>query len=327
MCGYDTAMRWLVALLVLTASHCWAQYPSRPVRLIVGFVPGGATDIVARIMAQWLTERLGHPVVVENKPGAGSNIAAQTAINSPPDGYTLLFVSTASAINATFYEQLPFNFLRDVAPVAALVRTPNVIVVHPSLPVRTVADFIAYAKANPGKLNYAAPGGGSQTQLAAEWLKILSATKMTFVPYKGSAPAVADLVAGHVDLMFNEGTGALPYVLSHQIKTYAVLANTRWFAAPDVPTSDELGVPGINISFWHGLWVPTGTPQEVVNKLNAAVAAALADATVRKRLTDIGQEIVTRDKQTPEALHVFHKAEIEKWWPIIKGANIRAESR
>jgi tripartite-type tricarboxylate transporter receptor subunit TctC len=150
-------------------------------------------------------------------------------------------------------------------------------------------------------------------------------TRFQFVPYRGGGPAVQDEVAGHVDLMFNEGTGALPYVLSHQIKTYAVLAKTRWFAAPDVPTSDELGVPGINISFWHGLWVPTGTPQEIVNKLNAALAAALADATVRKRLTDIGQEIVPRDKQTPEALHAFHKAEIEKWWPIIKGANIRAE--
>jgi len=192
-------------------------------------------------------------------------------------------------------------------------------------PADDLKALIAWLKANPDKASAATVGVGSASHVSAVYFQRATNTHFQFVPYRGGGPAVQDEVAGHVDLMFNEGTGALPYVRSGEVKTYAVLAKTRWFAAPDIPTSDELGVPGINISFWHGLWVPKGTPNEIVLKLNAAVVDALADATVRKRLTNIGQEIFPRDKQTPEALYAFHKAETEKWWPMIKAAQIRAE--
>jgi tripartite-type tricarboxylate transporter receptor subunit TctC len=265
--------------------------------------------------------------VVENVTGAGGSIGVGRAARAAPDGYTISIGNWLSHVGASAVYPVQYDVLKDFAAVSLLTNSPMLITARKDFPANDLKALIAWLKANPDKATAATVGAGSAAHVSGVYFQRATDTRFQFVPYRGGGPAVQDEVAGHVDLMFNEGTGALPYVLSHQIKTYAVLAKTRWFAAPDVPTSDELGVPGINISFWHGLWVPPGTPQEIVTKLNTAVAAALADATVRKRLTDIGQEIVPPDKQTPEALHAFHKAEIDKWWPIIKAANIKAESR
>jgi len=302
-------------------------YPSRPVTIIVPVPPGGVADPIARILADHLTVALGQPVVVENVTGAGGSIGVGRAARAAPDGYTISIGNWLSHVGASAVYPVQYDVLKDFAAVALLTNSPVLITARKDFPANDLKELIAWLKANPDRATAATVGAGSAAHVSGVYFQRATGTRFQFVPYRGGGPAVQDEVAGHVDLMFNEGTGALPYVLSHQIKTYAVLAHTRWFAAPDVPTSDELGVPGVNISFWHGLWVPTGTPQEVVDKLNAAVAAALADATVRKRLTDIGQEIFPRDKQTPEALHAFHTAEAEKWWPIIKAAKIRAESR
>src|SRR5262245_43668436 len=272
-------------------------YPTRPVTIIVPVPPGGVADPIARILADHLTVTLGQPVVVENVTGAGGSIGVGRAARAAPDGHTVSIGNWMSHVGASAVYPVQYDVL----------------------------ELIAWLKANPDKATAATVGAGSASQSSGVYFQRATGTRFQFVPYRGGGPAIQDEVAGHVDLMFNEATVALPYVLSRQIKTYAVLSKTRWFASPDIPTSEELGVPGINISFWHGLWVPKGTPKEMVVKLNAALVAALADPTVRKRLTDIGQEIFPSDKQTPEALHAFHKAETEKWWPIIKAAGIKAE--
>jgi len=228
-------------------------------------------------------------------------------------------------VGASAVYPVQYDVLMDFEAVSLLTNSPILITARKDFPANDLKELIAWLKANPDKATAATVGPGSASQVSGVYFQRTTGTRFQFVPYRGGGPAVQDEVAGHVDLMFNEATGALPYVLSRQVKTYAVLAKTRWFAAPEIPTSEELGVPGINISLWHGLWVPKGTPKEIVVKLNGAVVAALADPTVRKRLTDIGQEIFPRDKQTSEALHAFHEAETEKWWPIIKAAGIKAE--
>jgi tripartite-type tricarboxylate transporter receptor subunit TctC len=300
-------------------------YPSRPVTIIVPVLPGGVDDPIARILADHLTVTLGEPVVVENVTGAGGSIGVGRAARAAPDGYTLSIGNWLSHVGASAVYPVQYDVLKDFEPVSLLTNSPILITARKDFPANDLKELIAWLKANPDKATAATVGAGSASQVSGVYFQRATGTRFQFVPYRGGGPAVQDEVAGHVDLMFNEGTGARPYVLSHQIKAYAVLAKRRWFAAPDIPTSEELGVPGIHISFWHGLWVPKDTPKEIVAKLNATVVDALADATVRKRLTDIGQEIFPRDQQTPEALYAFHQAETEKRWPIIKAAGIKAQ--
>jgi tripartite-type tricarboxylate transporter receptor subunit TctC len=300
-------------------------YPLRPLTIIVPVPPGGVADPIARILADHLTVTLGQPVVVENVSGAGGSIGVSRAARAAPDGYTISIGNWLSHVGASAVYPVQYDVLKDFEAVSLLTNSPILITARKDFPANDLKELIAWLKANPDKASAATVGPGSASHVSGVYFQRTTGTRFQFVPYRGGGPAVQDEVAGHVDLMFNEGTGALPYVLSRQIKTYAVLAKARWFAAPDIPTSEEVGVPGINISFWHGLWVPKGTPKEIVAKLNAAVVAALADPTVRKRLTDIGQEMFPRDKQTPEALHAFHKAETEKWWPIIRAAGIKGE--
>jgi tripartite-type tricarboxylate transporter receptor subunit TctC len=300
-------------------------YPSRPITVIVPVPPGGVADPIARILADRLTMTLGQPVVVENVSGAGGSIGVSRAARAAPDGYTLSIGNWLSHVGASAVYPVQYDVLNDFEAVSLLTNSPIVMTARKDFPADDLKALIAWLKANPDKASAATVGVGSASHVSAVYFQRATNTHFQFVPYRGRGPAVQDEVAGHVDLMFNEATGALPYVRSGEVKTYAVLAKTRWFAAPDIPTSDELGVPGVNISFWHGLWVPKGTPNEIVLKLNATVVDALADATVRRRLTNIGQEIFPRDKQTPEALYAFHRAETEKWWPIIKGANIKAQ--
>jgi len=300
-------------------------YPTRPITIIVPVPPGGVADPIARILADRLTMTLGQPVVVENVTGAGGSIGVSRAARAAPDGYTLSIGNWLSHVGASAVYPVQYDVLNDFEAVSLLTNSPIVMTARKDFPAGDLKALIAWLKANPDKASAATVGVGSASHVSAVYFQRATNTHFQFVPYRGGGPAVQDEVAGHVDLMFNEATGALPYVRSGEVKTYAVLATTRWFAAPDIPTSDELGVPGVNISFWHGLWVPKGTPNEIVLKLNATVVDALADATVRKRLTNIGQEIFSRDKQTPEALYAFHKAETEKWWPMIKAAQIRVE--
>ena len=300
-------------------------YPSRPITIIVPVPPGGVADPIARILADHLTVTLGQPVVVENVTGAGGSIGVARAARAAPDGYTVSIGNWLSHVGASAVYPVQYDVLNDFEAVSLLTNSPILITARKDFPANTLKELIAWLKANPDAASVATVGAGSASHVSGVYFQRATDTRFQFVPYRGGGPAVQDEVAGHVDLMFNEATGALPYVLSGQIKTYAVLAKTRWFAAPQIPTSEEMGVPGINISFWHGLWVPKGTPTEIVLKLDAAIVDALAAPTVRKRLTDIGQEIFPRDKQTPEALYAFHKAETEKWWPIIKGAGIKNE--
>ena len=315
-----------VAALPAVSRMAWAQaYPTRPITIIVPVPPGGVADPIARILADRLTMTLGQPVVVENVTGAGGSIGVSRAARAAPDGYTLSIGNWLSHVGASAVYPVQYDVLKDFEAVSLLTNSPILITARKDFPANDLKELIAWLKANPDKATAATVGPGSASQVSGVYFQRATGTRFQFVPYRGGGPAVQDEVAGHVDLMFNEATGALSYVLSHQVKTYAVLAKTRWFAAPEIPTSEELGVPGVNISFWHGLWVPKGTPSEIVVKLNVAVVAALADPTVRKRLTDIGQEIFPRDQQTPEALHAFHEAETEKWWPIIKAAGIKAE--
>ena len=300
-------------------------YPSRPITIIVPVPPGGVADPIARILADRLTVTLGQPVVVENVTGAGGSIGVARAARAAPDGYTVSIGNWLSHVGASAVYPVQYDVLRDFEAVSLLTNSPILITARKDFPANDLNELIAWLKANPNTASVATVGAGSASHVSGVYFARATDTRFQFVPYRGGGPAVQDEVAGHVDLMFNEATGALPYVLSGQIKTYAVLAKTRWFAAPQIPTSEEMGVPGINISFWHGLWVPKGTPTEIVLKLDAAIVDALDDPTVRKRLTDIGQEIFPRDRQTPEALYAFHKAETERWWPIIKGAGIRNE--
>jgi tripartite-type tricarboxylate transporter receptor subunit TctC len=324
--------RWLLSLgasaatLPIFSPIAGAQvYPSRPITIIVPVPPGGVADPVARILADHLTVTLGQPVVVENVTGAGGSIGVGRAARAAPDGYTLSIGNWLSHVGASAVYPVQYDVLNDFEPVSLLTNSPILITARKDFPANDLNELIAWLKANPDKATCATVGPGGAGHVSAVYFQRATGTRFQFVPYRGGGPAIQDEIAGHVDLMFNEATGARPYVLSREIKTYAVLAKSRWFAAPDIPTGEELGVSGINISFWHGLWVPKGTPKDIVVKLNAAVVAALADPTVRKRLTDIGQEIFPRDKQTADALYAFHREETEKWWPIIRGTGIKSE--
>jgi tripartite-type tricarboxylate transporter receptor subunit TctC len=300
-------------------------YPSRPIMMIVPLATGGSTDVIARIMAEGMRAALGQPVIVENVTGAGGTIGVGRVARATPDGYTLGIgqVST-NGFNGAVY-QLPYDLVKDLDPVALLTIAPMWLVGKAALPAGNVKELVAWLKANPDKASMAAVGWGGASHLCGVYFQSHTGTRFAFVPYRGAAPANQDLIAGQIDLFCPEASNSLPLVKSGKVKAFAVLAKTRWFAAPDVPTIDEAGLPGLYIPFWHGLFVPAGTPRDIVGKLNAAAVAALADPALRQRLVDMGQEIPPREQQTPAALAAFQKAEIEKWWPIIRAANVKAE--
>jgi tripartite-type tricarboxylate transporter receptor subunit TctC len=297
------------------------DYPTRPIRLVIGFPPGGGADVVGRIMARWLSERLGQQVIVENKPGAGMNIATQTVINSAPDGYTLLWVGTSNAVNATLYQNLPFNFLRDIVPVAGLVMYPIVMEVNPSLPVKSLPEFIAFAKANPAKISMASFGVGTSSHLAGELFKAMTAVNLIHVPYRGGAPMVNDLLGGQVEVAFDVVSNSLPHIRSGALRALAVTTTTRLEALPDVPAIAET-VPGYEALAWTGIGVPNGTPNWIVEKLNREINAGLTDPGIEARLAEL---IITPMIFTPADFGIYVASETEKWGKVIRAANIKAE--
>jgi tripartite-type tricarboxylate transporter receptor subunit TctC len=300
-------------------------YPSRPITMIVPFPAGGATTTLARVLAEHMKETLGQPVVVENVGGAGGSIGVSRSARAAPDGYLLSFGNWASHVGAGAVYPVAYDALTDFEPVARVADTPLWVVARKSLPANDLKELIAWLKANPEKASAATVGPGSGSHLCGIYIQNNTGTRFQFVPYRGGAPAIQDLVAGQVDMMCDMSSNSLPHVRGGQIKALAVMSKSRWFGAPDVPTVDEMGVPGVYVSFWHGLWVPKGTPADIVARLNGAVVTALADPTVRQRFADQGQEIPPRDQQTSQALAAYHDADIDRWWPLIKAANIKAE--
>jgi len=296
-------------------------YPARPVRWIVGFAPGGGNDIVARLMGQWLSEHLGQPFVIENRPGAGTNIATEAVVNAAPDGYTLLFVAPSAAINATLYEKLNFNFIRDIAPIAGIMRIPNVMVVNPSVPAQTVPEFIAYAKANPGKVNMASPGVGTSVHLSGELFKLMTGVDMIHVPYKGSAPSLTDLLGGQVQVTFATMPSSIEYIRAGRLRALAVTTAERSPALPEVPTVGEF-VPGYEVSTWYGVCARVGTPVEVIDKINSGINAGLADPAMKARLADLGGITIAG---SPDDFGKLITNETEKWGKVIRAANIKPE--
>jgi tripartite-type tricarboxylate transporter receptor subunit TctC len=303
------------------AARAADPYPTRPVHWIVPFPPGGATDVVARIVGQWLSEHLGQQVVIDNRGGAGGNIATQSVINAAPDGYTVLLVPTSSAINATLYESLPFNFLKDIAPVAGLVRSPNVMEVNLSVPAKTVAEFITFAKANPRKVNMASPGIGTSVHLSGELFMVMTGVQLTHVPYRGGAPALTDLMGGQVQVMFDVLPGSLAHIRAGDVRALAVTTSARADALPDVPTVADT-VPGYEASTWFGVGAPKGTPSEIIAKLNGVINAGLADPTIKARLADVGSEPMPL---SPAAFGALVAAETEKWAKVVKASGAKAE--
>jgi tripartite-type tricarboxylate transporter receptor subunit TctC len=298
----------------------WPQaYPARPVRIIVGFAAGGTQDFLARLISQWLSERLGQSFVVENRPGATGNIATEAVVNALPDGYTLLMVGTASTVNATLYDKLNFNFIRDIAPVVGIMRVPGVIVLHPSVPATTVPEFIAYAKANPGKLNMASAGNGSPQHIYGELFKRMSGVQMAHVPYRGGAPATTDLLGGQVQVIFSPMPEAIEYIRAASLRALAVTSATRSEVLPDIPTVGEF-VPGYEASGWFGVGAPKNTPAEIVDKLNKEINAALSEPKMKARLGDLGGTVLVG---SPAELGRLIAEETEKWSKVIRAANIK----
>jgi tripartite-type tricarboxylate transporter receptor subunit TctC len=320
---------FVAALIVAFANVAAAQpqeYPSRPISMIVPFPAGGPTDTLGRLLSEGMRPSLGQTVIIENITGAGSTIGVSRAAQAAPDGYTLVLGNWTSFVGAGALYRTSYDLLRDFEPVSLLTFAPMLIVGKHDVPANNANELIAWLKANPGKASAATVGAGSAAHVCGLYFQDKTGTNFQFVPYRGGAPAMQDLVGGQIDLMCAEASQTLTYVRGGKMKAFAVMANTRWPSLPDVPTTDEVAVAGMHISFWHGLWVPKGTPAPVIAKLNVAVRAALADPTVRKRLADLGQVIATPDQQTPAALAAFHKAEIEKWWPIIRAANIQVDT-
>jgi len=319
----------LVAALAVVCGSGAAQaqgYPSRPITMIVPFSAGGPTDTLGRIMAEGMRASLGQTIVIENVTGAGSTIGVGRAAQAAPDGYTLSLGNWTSHVGAGALYPIQYDLLKDFEAVSLLTFAPMLIVAKNDVPAKDAKELIAWLKANPDKASAATVGAGSAAHVCALYFQDKTGTRFQFVPYRGGAPAMQDLVGGQIDLMCAEASQTLTYLRGGKLKAFAVMANARWPALPEVPTTDEIGAPGMYISFWHGLWVPRGTPKEMIFRLNAAVVDALADATVRTRLSDLGLVIATREQQTPAALAAYQKAEIEKWWPIIKAANIKVEA-
>jgi tripartite-type tricarboxylate transporter receptor subunit TctC len=316
-------LRWAAAAAALpaVARPATAQaWPSRPVRWIVPFPPGGPTDIVARPLGQWLHERLGQPFVIDNRPGAGSNIGTEAAAKSPPDGYTLIMLGPSSAINATLYARLPFNVLHDIAPVAGLIRLPQVMAIHPSVPAKTVAEFIAYAKANPGKINYASPGNGTGPHLTAELFKLMTGIDMVHVPYRGVAPALTDLIAGQVQAMFVVPIGMQDHIKSGRLRALAVTTAARSHVFPDLPTIADT-VAGYEASTWFGVGTPMGTPADVIGTLNREFNIVLAEPAMHARLAALGADTLI---MTPAEFGRLLADETAKWAKVVKATGAKA---
>ncbi len=310
------------AALPFAPSIAKAQaYPARPVRIIVGFAPGGATDTTARLMGHWLSERLGQQFIVENRPGAGTNIATEAVVRSPADGYTLLMVTASNAINATLYEKMNFVFLRDMVPVAGVIRYPNVVEVNTDLPVKTIPEFIAYLKANPGKLSMASGGVGSSQHLAGELFKMMTGVDMAHVPYRGGAPALVDLLSGRVQVRFGVLPESMALIREGKLRALAVCTATRNEYLPDIPTVAD-SVPGYEASSVQGFAVPKGTPPEIVEKLNKEVNAGLADPKIKARFADLGASVFP---VTPAEFTKFIEDETEKWGKVVKFSGAKAE--
>jgi tripartite-type tricarboxylate transporter receptor subunit TctC len=308
--------------LPVISRFAWAQtYPTQPVRIIVGFGPGGAPDILARLIGQWLSERLGQPFVVENRPGGGGNVGTELVVRAPPDGYTLLLVSLTNIVNATLYDNLNFNFIRDIAPVASISREPLGMEVNPSFPANTVPEFIAYAKANPGKINMASPGIGTTPHMAGELFMFMTGVKMVHVPYRSSAPALTDLLGGQVQMMFSPLPSSIEYVRAGKLRALAVTTATRSAALPDIPTVGDF-VPGYEAATFFGIGAPKNTPAEIVERLNKEINAGLTDPNLKARLTDLGS---VPTPVTPAELGKFIAEETEKWGKVIRAANIKPE--
>jgi len=310
------------AALPTMSRFAWAQaYPSRPVRIVVGLAPGGTNDITARLMGQWLSERLGQQFVIENRPGAGTNIATEMVVRAPADGYTLLLVGAYNAINATLYEKLNFNFIRDIAPVASIGRVPLIMVVNPSVPAKTVPEFIAFAKANPGKISMASAGNGSTPHVAGELFKMMAGIDMVHVPYRGNGPAITDLLGGQVQVLFAGALEAIEHIRAGRLRPLAVTDTTRLEALPDIPTVGEF-VAGYEASAWLGLGAPKNTPADIVDKLNKEINAGLADPKIKTRVADMGGTVLAG---SPRDFGQFIDGETEKWGKVIRAAKIRAE--
>jgi tripartite-type tricarboxylate transporter receptor subunit TctC len=311
----------IAAFPVLARAATASDYPTRPVHIVVGLAAGGPNDITARLIADWLSKRLNQSFVVENRPGAASNIATQYVVHSAADGYTLLLVPTPAAINATLYQHLDFNFIRDIAPVAGIVRAPEVMVVNPSLPVRTASDFISYAKANPGKINMASAGNGSVPHVAGEMFKSMAGVNLVTVGYRGGGPALVDLLAGRVQVMFEPTLSTLPYIRSGKLRALAVTSAKRSPALPDLPVLADL-VPGYEATSWFGIGAPRNTPTDIIDKLNKQVAMGLDDPEVKQRLVELGGVPMP---MSPARFGKLIADETEKWGRVIRAAHIQLE--
>ena len=310
------------AALPAGTRFAWAQaYPTRPVRIIVGVAAGGTLDILARVMGQWLSERLGQPFIIENRPGGGTNIATEAVVNAAPDGYTLLLAGLPNASNAALFGKLNFNFIRDITPVAGIVRIPNVIVVNPSVPAKTVPEFIAYAKANPGKVNMASAGSASAGHLAGELFKMMADVNFVHVPYRGNGPALSDLLGGQVEVLFASLPSSIEYIKAGKLRGIAMTSAKRSDALPELPTIGEY-VPGYEMSAWFGVGVPKGTPAEVIDKINKEINAGLADPKMKERFTDLGGIAIGG---SPADFGALIADETAKWAKVIRAANIKAD--
>jgi len=309
-----------VALPAVSRLAFGQSYPSKPVRIIVGFGAGGAPDILARLVGQWLSEQLGQPFVVENRPGASGNLATEAVVKAPPDGSTLLLTSLSNAVNASLYTKLNFDFTKDIAPVAGISRDPDVVVVNPAFPATTLAEFIAYAKANPGKINMASPGVGTSPHMAGELFNYMAGVKMTHVAYRASPPAITDLLAGQVQVYFSPISAGVSYIKSGKLRALAVTTAARSDALPDVPPVGQF-VPGYDVSAWYGMGAPKGTPAAIVDKLNKTINAGLADPTMKQKFAALGSQPYVA---TPAEFGKFQVAEAEKWAKVVKFAGIKA---
>jgi tripartite-type tricarboxylate transporter receptor subunit TctC len=309
------------ALPVLSRTARAQAYPSRPVHIIVPFAAAGPNDIVARVVAQWMSEHLGQPFVIENRPGAGTNIGTEMVVHAPPDGYTVLVVSSSHAINATLYDKLSFSFIRDIAPVASIMRVPNVMLVNPSFPARSVREFIDYGKANPGKLNFGSSGIGASNHMSGELFKVMTGINMQHVPYRGSAPALQDLLTNRVQVIFDNLPGSISHIKAGTLRALGVTAGKRSTALPDVPTIGET-VPGYEAVVWYGIVAPKGTPPEIVATLNKAVNEVLADPKLKARLAELGGEPMP---MTPAQFGKLIADETEKWAKVVKFSGAKAD--